>query len=125
MYVILTCCAFGTYLIPNAAVAAPPSSYKAACKTDADLVVMGFAYSKGWLLCNTADYYTGGEQLYHEMRIGTGVFTFIKGGGGAFRAEDLTELAGVPPATAIFLVRALPNSCSTCRLPAKPPVLRK
>ena len=123
-YVLLACLTSGTFLIPRTVLAAPAASYKSACKTDGDLSVMGFAYSKGWLLCETADYYIGGEQLYREVRIGSGVFKLIRGAGGAYRAEDLTQLAGVPPSIAAFLVRTLPHSCPTCRVPEYPPAHR-
>lgn len=70
-----------------------------------DLVLQAYVYDAGYLFCDEADDYTGGQQIYKSN--GAGGFTFIRGGGGMYGASDLVRLAGIPQAVATYLVNRM------------------
>ena len=82
------------------------SLVKNVCLTSTnDLQLDAFAYSNGYLLCITSDANTGGQQVYKETSPGN--FTFVKGAGGIYGANDLVTFAHVPLATAQVLVNLM------------------
>ncbi|MGH7708712.1 MAG: hypothetical protein ACREM6_12440, partial [Vulcanimicrobiaceae bacterium] len=62
---------------------------------NSDTHVDGYVYYEGYLFCENSDENTEGQALFKETAPGR--FTFIRGGGGAYRAKDLVKLAHVPP----------------------------
>ncbi|MGH7709398.1 MAG: hypothetical protein ACREM6_16005, partial [Vulcanimicrobiaceae bacterium] len=72
---------------------------------DYDLHLDGYVYYDGYLFCQASDENTEGQGLFKETE--PGVFTFVRGGGGAYRAKDLVKLAHVPPHIAHVLVERL------------------
>jgi hypothetical protein len=53
---------------------AQSSTYAQQCSAGNAQPVVAYAYWDGWLLCDTADAYTGAEQLYQETALGSGIF---------------------------------------------------
>jgi hypothetical protein len=89
----------------------------AACQASwTTMPTVASAYANGWLLCVVADDYTGGEQVYQETSVGSGVFNFVHGGGGWYQPYALETYAGVDPDDAADLVQTVSAQLTITRI---------
>lgn len=69
--------------------ASAQSTQLSACQNGESVPIVAYAYSNGWLLCNSSDSNEGSEQIYKETAVGSGVFAFVRGAGGWYTPADL------------------------------------
>ena len=109
------CAAFSLVMSLSPHRASAQSTQLAACEANEAVPIVTYAYSNGWLLCNSSDANEGSEQLYKETSVGSGVFNFVLGAGGWFVPADL-ENAGVGGTDAETLVDTVSYNLGTGRI---------
>jgi hypothetical protein len=110
------CAAIAFVLILSPHRASAQTTQLSACESGESVPIITYAYSNGWLLCNSADDNEGSEQLYKETSVGSGVFNFVRAGGGWYSPADLEQLAGVGGSDAETLVNTISYNLGTGRV---------